>query len=487
MNPRLVKIIIPLTGLLVSGSVILSACSGKTGADGEPGPPGSPGGQGPRGEQGEKGEPGDPGTPGEPGEKGEQGPPGMGAGGAGTVELPEGTINSSCLTPCHAFTGVVEQWKTSTHYATFVANLGGEEAETWTGARSCGLCHAIDGIQVRLEETLLGGSPLHQEQGQINYLDGSSVKEASYSGSASVAAVACSTCHDTSPENDPHLTGEDYTPGSFPLRVPTGSSEVAYLEKSSAPDLAEGTPTGAYRTGNACMWCHKSRKDVADYVTEPTNINNAHWGPHEGPQADIFTGLGGYHFTSKTYGSSTHQDASSLADGCASCHMPGIDSNEAVGNHSFKPQQSVCLDCHSPAQLQDGFDVNGGQSLVKTMLRKLRILLNSDDTYHALTSETAAGAALSANALNGDDFALDETRPGAGLGAASTMSQDQAGAVYNYLLVARGSAFGVHNPRYTKQLIWDSYEALYNALPAGSGAGEKGSWETPTEAFGPRP
>jgi len=48
---------------------------------------------------------------------------------------------------------------------------------------------------------------------------------------ATVAAVACSTCHDTSSEYDPHLTGDDYTPGSFPLRVPTGESEVAYLEK----------------------------------------------------------------------------------------------------------------------------------------------------------------------------------------------------------------------------------------------------------------
>src|SRR5690606_533088 len=119
-----------------------------------------------------------------------------------------------------------------------------------------------------------GGTPQHQTQGQISYLDGVSVREAAYSGSASVAAVACNTCHDTSPEYDPHLTGEDYAPGSFPLRVPTGAGEVAYLEKSPAADTADGTPTGEYGTGNACMWCHKSRKDVTDFITEPTNVTS---------------------------------------------------------------------------------------------------------------------------------------------------------------------------------------------------------------------
>jgi hypothetical protein len=69
---------------------------------------------------------------------------------------------------------------------------------------------------------------------------------------------------------------------------------------------------------------------------------------------------------------------------------------------------------------------------------------------------------------------------------------DQAGALYNYFIVSRGSAFGVHNPMYSKQLIWDSYEALYNALPDAADPqaplpGDKESWETPTEAFGPRP
>ena len=40
------------------------------------------------------------------------------------------------------------------------------------------------------------------------------------------------------------------------------------------------------------------------------------------------------------------------------------------------------------------------------------------------------------------------------------LTQDQAGALYNYILVARGGAYGVHNPKYIAQLLYDSYFAL---------------------------
>ena len=37
--------------------------------------------------------------------------------------------------------------------------------------------------------------------------------------------------------------------------------------------------------------------------------------------------------------------------------------------------------------------------------------------------------------------------PGATLDG-GLLTQDQAGALYNYILVARGGAYGVHNPKY---------------------------------------
>ena len=40
------------------------------------------------------------------------------------------------------------------------------------------------------------------------------------------------------------------------------------------------------------------------------------------------------------------------------------------------------------------------------------------------------------------------------------LTQDQAGALYNYILVARGGAYGVHNPKYVGEILFDSATAL---------------------------
>lgn len=439
-------------GLFVSVSTLLwFGCSGEDGKDGARGETGE---QGPPGDKGDKGEPGEPGGQGPVGPEGPQGPEGPEGppGSAGAAGLPDGTLNASCMQPCHDFAGIVEQWKTSTHYATFVANLGGEEVESWTGQRSCALCHANDGIQARIEGVIVTEPlPEHLDEGQINYYSGGA-KEASYGGHATVASVACGTCHDNSAEHDPHLTGEDYEMGNFPLRVPAGDGDVTYIEKSSAVGVSDGTEAGAYNKGNACMWCHKSRKDVTNYITASNDLRSTHWGPHEGPQADIFSGLGGYEYDGEDYGQSTHQ--SDIENGCVGCHMPAVAENMDIGDHSFYPQQSVCQDCHPTS---DDFDVIGGQSKVKVALRALRTELN-DRGWITLNGTDP----LTPEEIDGDDFAHDESNP-----AATGLTADEAGALYNYMLIARGSAYGVHNPVYTSQLLYDSYFSLAGEAPPG--------------------
>lgn len=97
---------------ILIGSLAGAAFWACTGSDGAPGAAGQNGAAGQQG------------TPGTTGPIGSAGPPGMpGAPGGGV----DGGLPTGCLTPCHGFNGIVEQWKTSTHYATFVANLGGAE------------------------------------------------------------------------------------------------------------------------------------------------------------------------------------------------------------------------------------------------------------------------------------------------------------------------------------------------------------------------
>jgi hypothetical protein len=385
-----------------------------------------------------------------------------------TVEGGMAGLPASCLTPCHGFNGIVEQWKTSTHYATFIANLGSDEVATWTGAGPCGNCHAIDAIAQRVAGTvgtLADGGVVNLAKGELGYLNpaNATLTEATYKGSSKVASVSCVTCHSVTNEADPHRTGQPYVAGSFPLRVPTGATDQPTIEKSPDKNAVTGTSAGALGTANACVWCHRSRKDVTNYIGVDTTLTSLNWGPHEGPQADVTSGKGGYHFTGMTYdGTSKHQQALT----CVDCHMNASPAQQEGGatwaNHSFYPQLSACTpSCHTGAT---SFDVNGGEGGIKLALFELQKVLN--EAGYLTRGTVAPYPQLQPKELTDGHFELDKTRPGGGPdGGTAHLTADQAGALYNYLVVARGGAFGVHNPKYVKQLIFDSYFAIKSLPP----------------------
>ncbi len=398
------------------------------------------------------------------GPAGPEGPPGAaaavppspsgGPGPVGPAGVADGGLAVGCMSPCHGFNGIVEQWKTSTHYLAVLSNTN--EVPTWTGNGPCGNCHASDGLPRRLAGNVnaSGAGPTSTKLGELNYLTSTSTTaEANYSGQSSVASIGCATCHDTGATNDPHITGGLYAKGSFKLRAPTGANDQMYLEKSPTVGVVTGMPAGKWGVSNTCIGCHKSRKDVTQYIKPSTDVTSVFWGPHEGPHADIFTGLGGYSFPGKAYKNSTHQSL----EGCASCHMGDSAANGGFPDHSMRVTLKTCqtAGCHVGATT---FDVLGGQGTVRAALGELRGLLNG--AGYLTRSRSAPYDALGAADLADTNLALDLTRPTPGLTA------DQAGALYDYLLVARGSASGVHNPAYTKELIYDAVFALKGAAPA---------------------
>jgi hypothetical protein len=345
----------------------------------------------------------------------------------------------------------------------YLSNVNTTTAAEWTTPGSpCGNCHAIDAMQQRAAGnvgTNGDAGVVNLASGELQYLDPtkSAPNYASYAGTATVAQVYCTTCHAVTSKNDPHVTGIPWTPGSFPLVVsPNGGS--LFLEKSPSVGTVTGTNAGSYGPSDTCMWCHRSRVDVTNYIAASNKITSVYWGPHEGPQADIFTAQGGYQYTGQTYGTSTHQQK--LA--CVDCHMPDVASNSSVPNHSFNPQLSVCATsgCHAPAPTD--FNVSGGEATVQGELTDLERALNnqgwltrsSSGPYAPLTDPDGGGG----NVGDGT-WATDLPIPGVTLTAA------QAGALYNYILVARGGAYGVHNPLYVKELLYDSYEAVTGNPP----------------------
>ena len=409
--------------LLVLSATALGFAVGACGSDGEDGAPGA------------TGSPGAPGAPGVPG------PAGNGA--AGDASVP--ALTGACTQPCHTFNGVVDQWRFSNH---------SHPQKTDVGGGSCGNCHALDGIQQRLANkavvTADSGAPTGVAQGHINYKTAAgTVAEIGYAGAAVIGRIHCSTCHDFNATNDPHVTGK-YVAGQAPLRVPGGSA-VSILEASPDAAAPTGTPL-SYGPANTCVFCHKSRKDVSAYVAATNNkLTSVNWGPHAGPQADIYSAQGGYEFAGKTYGTSQH---TTIANKCVTCHMAPVAANGNVPDHTMKPVVATCTTgagCHS-TYTGTTFDVNAGQSTVKKALFELQRVLNEGG--YITRSETAPYTGLNEDELADGQFHLDHVLPG------KTVDGPLAGAVYDYLLVARGKDLGVHNPVYTKQLLVDSIEAL---------------------------
>jgi hypothetical protein len=424
-------------GVLLGGTAIIAAaCGGDDGNDGA---------------QGVQGAAGAPGAPGAAGAQGVPGPVGDGGAGVGVG------LSGACTTPCHTFNGVVDQWRFSNH---------SHPQENEIGGGTCGNCHGIDGLAQRVANKFLvtgdSGAPTNVQQGHINYKasPSGSISEMSYAGASTIGRIHCSTCHDFNSTNDPHVTGK-YLAGQAPLRIAGGVNDMAFLEKSP---LASVSPVGQsvqYRAANTCVFCHKSRKDVTLYIGANNPITNGRWGPHEGPQSDVFSGKGGYHFTGLTYSTSAH---ASIATACVACHMQPVAGNANVPDHTMKPQLAFCKTCHTTYN-GTTFDVQGGQSLVKDALTELQGLL---DTAGLLTrSESAPYVALTADEKTDGQFHLDATRAGSGPGGANqNLTTTRAGALYNYLIVARSKDYGVHNPTYAKQLLWDSIREFKGADPS---------------------
>lgn len=348
------------------------------------------------------------------------------------------------------------------HYQVYLSNVDTTTAQEWTAPGApCGNCHAIDALQQRAAGNVgtdMDAAIANLASGELQYLDPVSGKlsAASYVGTATIAQVYCTTCHAVTDQNDPHKTGVPWTPGSFPMVVSPDAGSI-FLEKSPQAGAVTGIDAGFYGPGDTCMWCHRSRNDVTNYITS-ANKMSMYWGPHEGPQADLFTAKGGYEYPSLSYGTSSHQQKLS----CIDCHMPDVSSNSGVPNHTFNPQLSTCgsSSCHAPAPTN--FDVAGGESNVKSVLTDLERAMN--DLGWLTRSASAPYSPLTDNDggtgnVGDGSWALDYPMPGVTLNAA------QAGAMYNYLLVARAGAYGVHNPLYEKQLMYDSYVAVTGGPP----------------------
>ena len=184
-------------------------------------------------------------------------------------------------------------------------------------------------------------------------------------------------------------------------------------------------------------------------ITDGIEITSSHWGPHHGPQGDLLNGSGGYEFDGYSYSHSNHNGT--ITDACIGCHMgqPRVHQGYNIGGHSFNMEDEesgedlsvLCEDCHADA---DGYDftanadydfdgtIEGYQTEIEGLLDSLGVLLFNagliDDGHHPIEQVIDDG--------------------------------NQAGAMYNFLIVEEDRSHGIHNYRYMVDLLQSSIEYM---------------------------
>lgn len=314
-------------------------------------------------------------------------------------------------------------------------------------AAHCGRCHAEQGFLVWLPQ-MQKGNP-----GLITKPDGSPA-DIPYLVSIglsrrSVRPQTCTTCHQA----------------DFSLR-----------QAGTTPLLPAGFRAIGVGAGAQCMLCHNSRNGAITWNQEDPRRYTA---PHTASQADVIMGKNVYFLDYGNNFISPH--ATFIGDSCVMCHV-----RFSKEPHTFKADTGVCSRCHGP-------DMNAArvQSPTKTLLHELeaaiegRIMANRERirtirvwdarAYTFVDSITVEPSAITKVELievagqQGATFTLaggrkittqiGELRDAQGRPSFAT-SDVLVRAGWNYWLLEGDDSFGVHNPRFYRQVILTTLDAL---------------------------
>ncbi len=283
----------------------------------------------------------------------------------------------------------------------------------------------------------------HDGTGYVNYTDSKGTNTNGFTVAKQVN-VTCAVCH------DPH-GGPDNQLRKGPV---------------SGDTLANGYRYSNVGKGEVCMNCHKARRNVNTYTL--TRVTSANWGPHHSGQADIYQAENVATFGGPPYQSTAHKEF--LVNSCVKCHMPPTDTalvnRDKVGGHTMSIHNdendfdylAACQSCHFGKTRFDQFiapyDYDGDGTIepwvteVDGCLRNLRMALPP----------------VGVDSVSWQLIAADSNNV--------TLRQ----AYFNYLLVFEGSERGMHNPKFSVDVLIRSKQVLTGIMPA-SGTEVPGKFE----------
>ena len=336
--------------------------------------------EGPQGIAGKDGTNGTNGTPGTNGTNGQDGVDGNGT-------------CSDCHDMSDNMVAIINQYENSVHYA---------GATVFENRTTCAACHTSQGFVECV------GTGLDNTAAAID----------------NPAPINCRTCHEI------HKT---YTDADYALRVSSAPFKPRF-DPATTEMLSMGK-------GTLCAKCHQPRV-VTPFPTvggADFNLTSSRYGAHNGPQATIFAGMGGFEIAgTMSYDNSAH--TAGIPDGCPTCHMAKA-FGKVGGGHTFSMSYvsegeeglntSGCIACHSDAPAL-ATKISETQATTQALLTQLKDRL------------------MELNLIGANDQAIV---PG-------MRTQIQLGAILNYKSVLMDRSLGVHNANYAQALLQNSFESL---------------------------
>ncbi|MGD0236780.1 MAG: cytochrome c3 family protein [Syntrophorhabdales bacterium] len=359
------------------------------------------------------------------------------------------------LVLCFAFVGFAAaqnptaEWQKSKHAT---KELAVDEA-TWEGrqddAAFCGRCHSEQGFKAWVPQ-LSKGDP-----SPIKKPDGSKADEAFIKSLGmtkdQVRPITCAACHTTAPA----------------LRV-----------ENNVPLLPNGLSVRAVGKGALCMACHNTRNGrIAWDNPDPKRYMQ----PHDAAQTDVILGKNVFFYNDTGDTASPH--AVFAGNACVSCHK-----QLGKTGHLFKPAD--CSACHGE-KIKEAFVQTGTTELLKQLAATItkRLMVEKDKIACVTSWDPKADKDAPNTTIDGKQIKSIEIPPGihgqislkfimqdgkevySQLGNIKDACGDQGKPVYatsdpvvralwNYLLFTYDGSKGVHNPRFTRNVLLATLNAV---------------------------
>jgi hypothetical protein len=343
-----------------------------------------------------------------------------------------------------------KQWEGSRHNNVNTTMDQATVEARQAGAASCARCHSDQGFRAWLPQ-LLRGDP-----GPIKGPDGRDATVAHLTGlgltRGTVKPVSCSTCH--TDRGDLRIVNDTF-------HLPSGFSVAAVAE------------------GALCMTCHNTRNGRITWnqETRPSYI-----GPHQAAQTDTLVGRN-FFFVNDTSDVRNSSHAFFTGASCTTCHM-----TMNPEPHTFVAVENSCSNCHGKAMEKEV--VQRPTAHLMSRLRSVmfsRILEVRGNIRVVRAFDAARGTSTDNFAVDGNQIAaladvqtvggqiafrfrmagggelisqVAEIREAPGGRQVFTLSDPIVRAAWNYLMIKHDGSLGVHNPRWTREVLQTSIEVL---------------------------